>query len=1053
MSFQGDVAGIGLGELLQGLARGGRDGVLTLDGEEGLSSILGLANGQIHFLPGPTEDTDTWRERCQRAWADSPDANLENKRRVAIAHSARREMLFRTLEAANLHFRFEPGALPNAMPSLAREDGLGGAAQTVDKPWGPGYPVEYLLLDHARIQDEAMGSLARDLAPGDMPRALGAAEDESVRIFLGQCDGASTLEEISDRLGWPVRQTRGVVGQHMAAGNIRIADHRELLVAAQSELQSGRIGRASTRLARWVELAPPGPLFQEGEAELLIGEWQAERLILALNLMSPRGARAIMRRLDFVSADRTEALTRWQALAQCRRRDAIIAFKCAVLSACDVPSEASEAAGTDLLQLARSLQDRECPWRARAVLRLAATQVHEKLSARLEIGGRLIQVGLAPEASPIIVAAARELLESGQAEKAIPALRALVAADANQREAAGLLIRARAHKTNVRRRRRNAVIGLAIVVVISAAAVVQLQVQRRYDRLLAEVTDSLNQPDTALTLLDEYFGDDDSPRVVALRVALEERQLELARRERETWLAQFESVEQEMETGDPLRGLRRAMELGKPEELALPQVPGDWPSRRDLFGILAKRLESAAGELHAGIDATAEEERDEGRLLELLANVLREVADGDAVEGIDNLEFFVRELQTSIEEQRERRATERRSLETKQLEEQQDMMLAAARAHSQAGDLRRAVSMYDRLLTLSGSEELVPLLAGEVQEVRRHHEALERALGRAQAGDHTGARSELQGICPKLSEHALPFRVESLPSGARATLRNGSVRVTPFVLDSYFGEELELTFALDGCEPHVVKLTDPRDLLVHMYRLPERFWAARGRVEAAPVAVADDHILADRSGTIARLDRNGGTAWSIHLESLGGIARTPVFLPRRPGHLLVLAEDGRAWLVDSANGSAEGPFDMAAPPVEGPVITRNGVSARFEDGRVAQWNDKLEPQIFKDSVLFEASSLSAGSGDRASLDLAILRRSAAAGTSLPAPWSEWVVEVESEFYRVVRTRGLPGTFTVRRQGAWSLVAWESPNALVSDGRLWIADEAGIRSFRPLQNAR
>ena len=67
MSFQGDVAGIGLGELLQGLARGERNGVLTLTGRHLLATV-GLRKGQLYLLPGPEEDDSLWRDRCMRAF-------------------------------------------------------------------------------------------------------------------------------------------------------------------------------------------------------------------------------------------------------------------------------------------------------------------------------------------------------------------------------------------------------------------------------------------------------------------------------------------------------------------------------------------------------------------------------------------------------------------------------------------------------------------------------------------------------------------------------------------------------------------------------------------------------------------------------------------------------------------------------------------------------------------------------------------------------------------------------------------------------------------------
>lgn len=1052
MSFQGDVAGIGLGELLQGLSRGGRDGVLTLDGD-GPTCFLGLQDGQIVFLAAPNEDTDVWRERCQRAWADSPDPNLEGKRRAAIAHAARRETLFSMLEAPNLHFRFEPGPLAASGAGLAREDGLtAGDSARNERAFGPAYGVEFLLLEHARIQDESGDSLARDLAPGDMPRALPAPDaDENQQLFLEQCDSASTLEEISDRLGWPVRQTRGVIGGYMAEGMVRIADHRELLVAAQRELELNRIGRGSTRLARWVDLAPPGPVFQEGEAELLLGEWRSDRLILALNLMDRRRARAVVRRLDMVDPARGNAHARWSALSEARRREPIIAFRRVRLSALPTPSPETDEVAAELVQIARVMQDKETPWRARPVLLLASTQLYEKLSTRLEVGVRLVQVGLAEHASPIVIEAARELMAVGQAEKAIPALRALVNADANQREASGLLLQARAHKTNLRKRRRNMAIGASIAVIVGVAAVVQVRSQRLYESRLEMVTDALDTPDAALSLLDEFFPNDDSPRVTGLRSALVERRKELLRRVSEAWLAEFETTRGLASRGDVMEALDRALALADPPAGAEPPR-GDWPTRQDLLSTLANRLESSCRELRFDVYATAEEEAQEERHRRLLSDVLGKVASPPASvrrEEVETFVFFVGGLRDDLVKRREQRAAERAALETRRIEEQQDLMLAAARAHAQAGDLKRAVAMYDRLLGLDGSQELRPLLAAEVQEVRRHNDALERAIDLAQNGDHRSARRALEGVCSDPGEHALPFRVESVPSGARVSLRDDHVRITPFVLRSRFGEALQLEFSADGCEPRVVELNEPADLTVHMFRLPECAWPTQRVVETVPVPAGEDHILADRSGRVVRLARDGGIVWSVELDSLSGIARTPVFLPRRPGFLLVLSEEGRAWLLDAGTGAVEGPADLKRPPVEGPVITRSGVAARFSDGRVALWTDGPRPETFDDSGLFASESLVApGSQDSASATLVALRRSADRGTSLATPWSDWKVTVFDERYEVTRASAPAETFSVRRRGEWRFVAWEAPNALLAGGRLWVSDEAGVRSFRP-----
>ena len=97
MSFQGDVAGIGLGELLQGLARGGREGVLTLRAGT-MGATIGVAGGQIHLLPEPDEDPEIWRKRCERAWVKDPNQRIDTLRMSEIA--ARLELHTSTVSRA-----------------------------------------------------------------------------------------------------------------------------------------------------------------------------------------------------------------------------------------------------------------------------------------------------------------------------------------------------------------------------------------------------------------------------------------------------------------------------------------------------------------------------------------------------------------------------------------------------------------------------------------------------------------------------------------------------------------------------------------------------------------------------------------------------------------------------------------------------------------------------------------------------------------------------------------------------------------------------------------
>ena len=68
-------------------------------------------------------------------------------------------------------------------------------------------PVEGVLLEHARLSDESSSQYGPQLGSEEVPvvQNAGACAAE-LRDFLSHCDGASSLQEIADRLGWPLRQ-------------------------------------------------------------------------------------------------------------------------------------------------------------------------------------------------------------------------------------------------------------------------------------------------------------------------------------------------------------------------------------------------------------------------------------------------------------------------------------------------------------------------------------------------------------------------------------------------------------------------------------------------------------------------------------------------------------------------------------------------------------------------------------------------------------------------------------------------------------------------------
>ncbi len=1046
MSFQGDVAGIGLGELLQGLSRGGRDGVLTLFGDDA-TAALGLHGGQLFLLAGPDEDEETWRERAHRAFAERQDANLEVQRRETIARAERLQTMYLMLEAANLHFRFEPGPLPvppgfSSPPSTSLSLDSGQPAfDPRNSPWGPGFTVEYLLLEHARISDESKSGAAATLSGYDLPRAYDAGGEMSpeVRDFLEECDGTSTVQEIADRLGWTLLRCKNSVGRHVQEGALRIAQPRELLAGAQRELELGRIGRAAVRLAGWVETSPPGPP-SVGDADLLVGEWESGRLSHLLHALEPSVGRALLRKLDRVHLDQRAARDRWHALHDAHKGDEIAMLHEVALRL--VATEEPEARTfNELLRLARAFQEREQPARTRTMLRLAAGHLPQRPRVRIELGRRMLETGLVDEGTRWLLNTAHQLIESGDPETALLPIRAVLREVPDHDEAGSLQIHAQTLCKHKKRRKVTLAISGAVVVLIAMVALVQYRSHREVEHWLTEIKAYVGRPSEALAVLDQQFGTAPPARIEEERQRLIALKMQAENAAYDKWLESYREAEQACADGDPLLGLDRTLELAVP-----PTMDPDsesFPERQDLLGALAARLGERSAELDLPATASIEELNAEERLLHLLAELGAKIEPERAAPEVVSFHFRLTEMVKEIEARRARRAEEREVLIAKDKNQQAEILLGVARAHAEAGDLERSLAAYDRLLGTDEDLGKLPTLATEIDEVRRHFEGAQAALALAEAGDHEAAIEELREVCKKPIEHLLPFQVVTRPAGVRVTLPDGRVRTTPFQARSAVGESLVLRFSAAGFQDATVALERPRNVEVEMYKLPEREWESEHRIEAVPVPAGDDHVVADRYGNLLRLDDASEPRWRRDLRTLGGVARTPVFLPGRPGQLLVLSEDGKAWLVDAANGDVEGPHDIGSPPISGPVLTRSGVSASFADKRIGVWTDALEPVYFQDESLIPTEH---ADDEAVASNLVVLRRGIDRGRELVSPWNSWRAVVREQEVRVLAPddRG----FAVELRGDWMFVAWESPKALVPHGRLWVSDDTGLRSYLP-----
>jgi hypothetical protein len=353
------------------------------------------------------------------------------------------------------------------------------------------------------------------------------------------------------------------------------------------------------------------------------------------------------------------------------------------------------------------------------------------------------------------------------------------------------------------------------------------------------------------------------------------------------------------------------------------------------------------------------------------------------------------------------------------------------------------------LLELEGADELLPFLEEELDDVRTQKAAHIQAVEQARAGEHEKAIESLRAAELDPQMFPLPWRVSSEPSGALVRLSDGTQRTTPFALETSFGTNVRLEFELEGTEGARMDVQRPRDVSVLLHRKPEQVWVEKRLVEAVPVAVGADEIIADRLGTVQRLSASGEVIWIRELGTLAGVSRTPRFLPARPGVLLVLTEDGQAFLIDAETGDVEGPWSSESPPTQGLIPLRNGIAALFDDGSVAVWEESLTPRIESGKSLLDQPGFWTEEDRTEQFDHAVsLRRGNTEVPELGNPWNSWRIEVLDDRYLVRKGGTDPQSFTIRRIGRWQFTAWERPTALVPNGRLWVSDELGLRSFQP-----
>jgi tetratricopeptide (TPR) repeat protein len=1054
MSFQGDVAGIGLADLLQSLGRG-REGILTLSAKGGPRATLGVEDGHAFLLPEQDEEPDYWRNRARQAWVHAPDFALEGMRMVDIARAQRFETLYTLLDHDCVHFRFMPGPVPKAPESQTSisqgESGVLPAGPRRDAIYVASASIEGLLLEYARLKDEGAAAPAWQSIPEHLVLcALDTPpESGSLAKFFQHCDGDTNIRELADRLGWTLRQVQITAETLFRRDLVRAAVPIELLRLAHAELVETNCERAASRLVSWIECSPPG-LLEPEDAGILAVEWEAERLSPALSRMPLPSARRLVQRLSRTIGQPLRTVEHWAELSRIAQHDTLVDLHLLVaqIRAAVDPNVPSFKA---LLEVARGFTETGHPLRGAAVLRVAAARQPPGTEERLQLGTALLGAGQPAEAVPWIGAACRTLLDEGKPERAVEPLRQLVELVPGDREARRLLTRARAFSMRRALVKKNSLVTMAVVLALSIGAVVQYRSQHVHSQHVAEIEAHLDEPNAALELLERYFPDDGSSSVTSLRATILERKRDHDNALRTAWTDRYREAQLECTLGDPLVGLQRALEVPQPPRDVDSNEP--WPLTTDLFNGLAARVQNSLRDCGETVEVNVVQEQAEERALALIGELQGKLAARELSGAAKEFGGHLRELEERIHQRGEERGLLRKQVDDKNLSNKQNMLLGAARAYKSAGDFARARQAYESLIESDASHKLAGLLEGEIAQTATCLQALKDARALCENGKHAQARALLQKALAKPGEYLLPWKVASTPAGAKVRLPDGAVRETPFTIETTLFETVELAFECPGYESRRVSVTQPGDQLVHLSRMPEISWTSNGRVDALPLSLGEDHVLADRNGALTRAS-GSGSAWSLKLATLGGFARAPIALPQRPGFVLVVSEDGEAWVVDSEKGTAEGPWSRNDAPLAGPYLVGSDVLLRFRDGTVWRWSASAAPdpvpaeQAKSALARFESQGLDSEARLGVSDHFAVLRRSSADKFQLDSPWNDLLLDLADGRCRLGKKGSSEPVFTVDLVGDWIYAAFESPSGSAPRGRLWISDGRGLRSYLP-----
>ena len=1036
MSFQGDVRGIGLAELLQGLARGRKQGLLSLGGSDRAACLIGLLDGRLILLPDEDEDEVALAERIRIAQSHGLEDAVDEADVEALGHAQRLEHLYCLLDGGEVHFRFDPGELDQLDADIGANSGT---------------QLEFILLEYARICDELEGFpdlsfLGFNSVPQWINPALGESVSERVR---SQIDGRSTVQEIGDRLRWTIRQTRLTLAGLFQSGALRLSTDQELLALTLQEMEMRQFARACQRLRAWIELCPPGPLHPD-VAHALSEEWVSGRLPASMRGMQPRETRSFLRRLDASVSNPASAVHHWNEAVQIHPEDKLCRMHAMMLQYAE-DNRSERPTVRDLLALARTLKEDGHPERGAPLLLIAVQKNPEGLGQKLEVGLGLIDAGEPEHGGPWVLAATHSLVDRGQADRALVPLRTLIEAAPNSREAKALYSKAKRASTQAKKMRRNLGIAGAIGVLVAGAALVKVRADRQWENHYAQVQALMDTPDAALVTLNKHFKEDETVMVMRLRQRIEKRQLDIENGIRDDWLDAYKDVHDSARKGDPVAALQSIRSMQQPPRLII--LKASFPPITDLYLVLGEQLEEQLSEQGEVLAHSESQAQGEVQLLALCASIEDALEDKEArFAQVKSLKASIATLRQVLSQREELRLQlEEKDRHHKNLQRQDELRELAEKAEEK-GDYERALHFYQEILGGELNPQVRDYIQPKAETLSSILLAIDEARDLAYKGEHTEALSLLDERIENkehLARIIMPWKVESFPSGVRVTTSKGRSYTTPFEIETATQEHLELTFTSPGFLSQTVKVEKPQDVSIFLQRTPESNWRSQGRVDAIPVPYQSDRIVVDRKGYLARLKRNNGLAWESQIPGVSGVARAPVFFPGGSDKMLIVTEQGAAWLLHVNDGSLDGPWELPSPPMVGPLVDSSAIHVLLSDGRWAKWESSLQPEFLEpgQSPYAEESSQAYRYGPANGMQ--VLRSRDGETRELKSRFTGWTAKITPDGLMVTPPdEESEGGFSTQIRGQWTFMAWEPPGVDCSEGRLWLSDSQGLRSFVP-----